>query len=193
MVSDNSERSAFFEVYREYFIGAYSDIVVFTSEKPLMVLSEFESAFTHLMKYEMGQEPDANLKKAKGHIFRAALDCYKMLWKETHGIVSEIDLYRGAYEGKESELLEKLQKRDELATAARYAEHNNVGSEDIKVLKLWRDAAGISWSIYKSVNKTAMKKLKRKAKHEGWFRSYGFPAIMCVAGIIGGYVLGKFF
>jgi len=49
-----------------------------------MVLTEFESAFTHLMKYEMGQDPDVNLKKAKGHIFRATLDCYKMLWKETH-------------------------------------------------------------------------------------------------------------
>ena len=107
-------------------------------------------------------------------------------------MVSEIDMYREAYEGKEKELLEKLQKRDELATEARYAEHHNIGSEDRNILELWKDAAGLSWNIYRSVNKTTMKKLKRKARNEGWFRSYIFPVLLGACLLIGGYLLGKF-
>ena len=188
MGSDSGDKDTFFEIYEEYFIGAYSDIVIFTSEKPLMVLNEFEGAFTHLMKYQMEDDPDINLKKAKGHIFRATLDCYKMLWRETHSVVSEIDMYRGAYEKDEKTLVNSLYQWDEISMKARLAEHNSVGSEDVDILNLWKEAARLSLEIYKSVNKTSLKKLKRKAKYEGPFKAYVFPVILAVAA----FLLGKF-
>lgn len=107
-------------------------------------------------------------------------------------MVMEADMYRGAYEGEERELLNKLYRRDEAAIEARLAEHNSVGSEDIKVLELWKEATRLSLEIYRSVNKTSLEKLKREAGHEGHFKSYVFPAILCTVGLIGGYLLGKF-
>jgi len=194
--SGDPDKDAFFEIYKESFLEAYADIVAHMGEKPSVILVEIESAFVHFVKYDMGIEPSKNLKKAKGHLFRATLDCYKLIWRETHDVISDIDVYRAAYNGSEEELLEKLKIRRETTKSARRKELELVGSEDIVVFELWKKAAKISLEINDKINRNQLEELKhlRRAveSKKGKFATYGYPAIMCGLSIIGGFILAYY-
>lgn len=182
MISEEDKRE-FFDIY-EMFIQAYSDIVVFTAEKPLFILVEQEAAFAHIMRYEMGEDPESNFKKARGHIFRGTLDCYKSLWRELHPTVSVIDCYREAYEGEEKELLNKLSEMDEAVGNARTKESAFVGTEDLEILSFWKEAVMVAIDIFRRINKNRLKKLKRNERFDGMFPRYLFPSILCIIGVI---------
>ena len=194
---DHSDRDAFFRIYAESFIEAYADIVSHTGEKPSVVLFEIEAAFVHLVKYEMGTDPDANMKKAKGHLFRATLDCYKLLWRETHGAIAEVDIYKAAYNGKQEELTKKLRERKDATLSARRRELEFVGSEDETVFELWKKAANLSFEIYNNINGDHLEELKHlrltAESKNGRFETYIFPAMLCAASLVGGFLLGMVF
>lgn len=182
----------FFLIYREHFLPAYSDLVVLTINKPSIVLFEIESAFAHLMKYVMDEDAETNLKKAKGHIYRASVDCYKLLWEFIYEVVFEVDSYRGAYTGDESELLSKLRRLSEKMTDARLCETQSVGSESEEILTMWKDALAIGMDIYNSTNKTLLKKMKRKDRYRGTFPTYIYPLILAAASLVIGIIVGHF-
>ena len=71
-----------FEFYREECVPAYSDVVGYLAERPEQFLIEIENSFSHIAQYfnpEMDEEDRAsNLLKAKDHLVRVTLDCYKL-------------------------------------------------------------------------------------------------------------------
>ncbi len=82
------ETDSLLDLYRNFyfssFLPAYADLTGYTLKKHDTVLFSIDSAHSHLMQY---LSPDLdldvreqNLRKAQGHIERATLDCYKLLW-----------------------------------------------------------------------------------------------------------------
>jgi len=70
--------------YREEFIPAYADVVVYLSAKPDETLLEIENIFSHVFQILNPELIDTkkmeNIEKAKGHLERATLDCLKIIW-----------------------------------------------------------------------------------------------------------------
>ena len=180
----------FFLIYKKHLLPIYSDLVVLTVDKPSPILLEIEAAFKHLMKYVMNEDAETNLKKAKGHVYRASVDCYKLMWEFIYETVTAVDLHRGAYEGNEADLLTKLRELFTILSDARLAEEESVGAENEEVLDLWKNAIKIGLDIYGSTNKSLLKRSIRRTKYSGPFVAYVFPAILCVMGaLIGKFVL----
>ncbi len=184
------DKPEFFGIHR-LFTQAYSDLVVFTVEKPFMVLIEQEAAYMHLMKYEMGEDPESNFKKAKGHIYRATLDRYKQLWVELRPTISEMDRFREAYEGNESDLLSRLKEMGITAEKARLNELESVGQESIGLLELWKEVIDQAMSIYRNINKSVLHKSKSKARYSGTFSTYIYPIITGIIFLAAGFAIGK--
>ncbi|NLN72351.1 MAG: hypothetical protein GX137_06155 [Thermoplasmatales archaeon] len=181
-----------FEIYKNHFIPAYSDLVVITINKPSVVLLEIEATYTHLMKCLMNEDVDLNLKKAKGHLYRASVDCYKLLWENIYDVVTKVDEYRSSYEGKESELLNKLKEMNRYMVDARRTEVSEVGTEDLEILSAWKEALTLGLDIFYSVNKAEMKKQMKRSRYSGPFSTYIYPIILGALFLGLGIIIGKF-
>ena len=181
-----------FEIYKNHFIPAYSDLVVITINKPSVVLLEIEATYTHLMKCLMNEDVDLILKNAKGHLYRASVDCYKLLWENIYDVVTKVDEYRTSYEGKESELLNKLKEMNKYMMDARKTEVSEVGTEDLEILSAWKEALTLGLDIFHSVNKAEMKKQMRKSRYSGLFPTYVYPMVVGAVFFILGIVVGKY-
>ena len=170
-------------IYKEHFLPAYSDLVALTVEKPESILLEIESTLTHLMKYVMDEDKETNVKKAKGHVYRASLDCYKMMWDFIYESVSGAFEYREAYKGDEADLLQRRRELYDALRSARRMESREVGSEHEETLNLYKKALAVGLEIFYSTDQSILKKLKQKDRFKGPFTMYVFPAILCVIGV----------
>jgi len=179
----------FFTLYHDLYIPAYSDYVATTTNKQIMILNESEAAFTHLLKYVLNEDADSNLRKVRGHIYRATLDCYKLTWEHINKSVSIIDEHREAYEGKESDLLKDLERMNLLLIEARTKECEGVGSENNDVLVSWKLAVEKAREIYYAINKSLLKKSIWKKKYLGPLYIIGVPAVFFIFGLVVQYLL----
>ena len=75
--------------YSDTFVGAYADLVSLTGDKPTQVLVEIENFNSHLIKALEGTEVDTNLSRARGHLQRGALDCYKLIFVEINSRIKD--------------------------------------------------------------------------------------------------------
>lgn len=75
---------AIFSFYTKVFLPNYSRVTAETLEKPVQVAVEIENAFSHIAVYfefvksGNAQKQEEHIKKAKGHLERATLDCLKL-------------------------------------------------------------------------------------------------------------------
>jgi len=76
--------------YENVFVKSYADLVALTADKPAQVLVEIENFNSHLivvLKNESDEIASSNLKKAKTHLQRGTLDCYKMQFIKINNLV----------------------------------------------------------------------------------------------------------
>ncbi len=90
MNSIEEPKSKLVRFYQERFLPAYADVVLLYQDKPLEIVLELESAFVHLMNAEALKNPTENLEKARGHIYRSTLDCYKLIWLKISDEINEV-------------------------------------------------------------------------------------------------------
>ena len=81
------------------FVPAYSDVaVVLGGHRPIQVLTEIENCNSHLMRAladnEGNSDTKGNLEKAKRHLQRGTLDCYKLIWLQ---IDKQIEAFLGEF------------------------------------------------------------------------------------------------
>jgi len=135
-----------FEFYREECVPAYSDVVGYLAERPEQFLIEIENSFSHIAQYfnpELNEEDRAsNLLKAKDHLVRVTLDCYKLLWILIYQDLEEI--YGDSFKRQfcvnlpQNEFALKYQEFKRLAQVARNLETSSVGVDPLESLDAYK-------------------------------------------------------
>jgi hypothetical protein len=137
------------DVYRyltERLQPIYADLVATLGEKPTQVVFQFEAAFVHLaVAQQHAAQRQENLRKALGHLQRAALDSGKILWlhkkRELSAIVSDERLRRYCVNLPEARLLDAYQQAERLGRQARRLEIANTGIDPDAAVMAYYEAA----------------------------------------------------
>ena len=162
-------------IFKIQFRGAYADLVSYLADKPQQVLIELENTLAHIMQ---SVDPDhndnvrsENINKAKAHLLRATLDCYKLLWvelkREINHIYSDPDKLKFALNMSEGEFLSLRERFVKKANEARKKEIECVGISPTESLQLYAEAVHIGWNLVKAIDYRKvddLKKFKNKYK-----------------------------
>lgn len=148
-MGENSAIEDLIHYYATEFVNAYADAIAYLHKKPSEVLVQIENFNSHLMVALACNASDPkyieNIIKAKGHLRRACLDCYKIVFAE---ISERIKTYFHGLPQEEvlaihniKTLLMSWQNYTDAIRASRKAELECVGSERIdNAIALYRDA-----------------------------------------------------
>jgi hypothetical protein len=186
------------DYYYQKFIPAYADAVASLGDKPVQLLVEQENTLAHLLAYLEDESDKANLKKACGHLERATLDCYKIIWieyKEKLKFFISLDNSNLAlaFNSNESEVLEKIKKIDSLAKEARELESINIGKNSTLALDKYIEVVELEKELLDSVDlKKASSYNKFKLSHLIKDHSLGF-ILGIIAGLATSYLWERFF
>ena len=184
--------------YYKNFIPAYADAVASLGDKPVQLLVEQENTLAHLFAYLEDTTNEHNLQKACGHLERATLDCYKIIWieyKEKLKFYISLDNSNLAlaFNSSESTVLEKIKKIDILAKEARELESLNIGKNTTKALEKYMEVVTLEKELLDSVDiKKASSYNKFKLSHLLKDHSIGIM-IGIVTGVISTYLYSLFF
>ena len=192
------QRKELLAYYYEKFIPAYADAVASLGDKPVQLLVEQENTLAHLMAHLEDENDEDNLKKACGHLERATLDCYKIIWvvyKEKLAFFISLDNSNIAlaFNNEESAILEKIKKIDLLAKEARQLESLNIGKNTTKALEKYIEVVTLEkglleWVDIKKASSYNQFKLSHLLKDHSLSIMIGI-----VTGIISTYLYGQFF
>jgi len=186
------------DYYYQKFIPAYADAVASLGDKPVQLLVEQENTLAHLLAYLEDESDKANLKKACGHLERATLDCYKIIWieyKEKLKFFISLDNSNLAlaFNSNEGEVLEKIKKIDSLAKEARELESINIGKNSTLALDKYIEVVELEKELLDSVDlKKASSYNKFKLSHLIKDHSLGF-IVGIIAGLATSYLWERFF
>jgi hypothetical protein len=184
--------------YYQKFIPAYADAVASLGDKPVQLLIEQENTLAHLIAYLEDESDTSNLKKACGHLERATLDCYKIIWieyKEKLKFFISLDNTNLAlaFNSNESEVLDKIKKIDTLAKEARELESINIGKNNSLALQKYIEVVELEKELLDSVDiKKASSYNKFKLSHLIKDHSLGF-ILGILAGLLTTYIWERFF
>lgn len=155
--------------YRDEFLPAYADLISYIVEKPQQISFELEAALSHITQ---SYNPDIidikkkeNIQKAMGHLERAALDCYKLLWVEIFKTIKGIEKL-GSYRKfclntPEHDFIMGREKVRELARAARNKEMVSMGINPSASLDLYKELKKESLKLAGSLDKHKMGEIKK--------------------------------
>lgn len=124
----------------------YADLVAVLGDKPSQIVLQIDAAFSHMATARRSVEHrEDNLRKALGHLQRAALDASKLLWlsrkQEVNRFIADEDVRRFCTNCSKSELLEKYREAERLATEARRSEVRSIGvGSDAAIEQYYRAA-----------------------------------------------------
>jgi len=186
------------DYYYQKFIPAYADAVASLGDKPVQLLVEQENTLAHLLAYLEDESDKANLKKACGHLERATLDCYKIIWieyKEKLKFFISLDNSNLAlaFNSNEGEVLKKIKKIDSLAKEARELESINIGKNSTLALDKYIEVVELEKELLDSVDlKKASSYNKFKLSHLIKDHSLGF-ILGIIAGLATSYLWERFF
>jgi hypothetical protein len=143
--------------YYDRFIPAYADAVASLGDKPVQLLIEQENSLAHIMAHFNSEDKNSNLPKAKAHLERATLDCYKIVWiyyKEKLEYFIKLDNTNLAlaFNKEESEVLDKIKNIDRLAKEARELESINIGKNSDLALQKYMEVVELEKSLLESVD-----------------------------------------
>ncbi|WP_292521717.1 hypothetical protein [Methanoculleus sp.] len=147
----------FLGLYTEEFLPAYSDLVGYLADKPDKVPEQIEAIFSHIMASftaKAGGEgivAQQNLDRAYIHLIRLVLDCRKILWALINKNIDQIykdDLKRKLTTNMpEYEFIEKHHRFKESAIEARRLEMQQIGKDDINVIRKYREACELGLDL----------------------------------------------
>lgn len=133
----------FFELYRNEYLPAYSDIVGFTATKPKQILVEIENVFSHFSQYynpsldiDIRQK---NLEQAHTHLTRITMDCYKLLWVLMNTEINTIYLDSGKQDNAKNFSI----RYQEFRESAKKARENEMGGNNLIAIKTYRETVSI--------------------------------------------------
>ncbi len=143
--------------YYDNFIPAYADAVASLGDKPAQLLVEQENTLAHLLAYLKDNDDQENLKKAYGHLERATLDCYKIIWvtnKEKLAYYIRLDNSNLAlaFNASESDVMKKIQRIDTLAKEARELEARGIGQNSSKALEKYIEVVALERELLESAD-----------------------------------------
>jgi len=173
--------------YYDSFIPAYADAVASLGDKPAQLLVEQENTLAHLLAFLKDENDTDNLKKAYGHLERATLDCYKIIWvtnkeKLSYYIALDNSNLALAFNASESEVMEKIRKIDSLAKEARELEARGIGQNSSKALEKYIEVVALERELLDSADIKKVSSYKQfKLIHLLKDHSIGF-----VTGIVAG-------
>lgn len=177
------------EFYFSTFLPAYADLTGYTFEKHEVVLYSIDSANSHLMQYlspDIGANlQNQNLIKAKGHLERATLDCYKILWlhleEDLKSLITDSEKRVLCVNMNESELLDKYQNAVKGIIESRRAELQNVGINLEETIKKYHNAIQITKDIMENIDPSALDLIDKKRARTRWIEI----GIALIVGIVG--------
>lgn len=190
------------DYYVNVFVKSYADLVALTASKPTQILIEIENFNSHLLvalkKEESDEIINSNLRKAKTHLQRGTLDCYKMLFIKINEQVNHflkdltIEDVHFAIGDQYTSCLNNWIKFSENIQATRRLEVASTGTQQIDdVIEQYRAAVQVGYSVYILTLQNASK-LAHVRKHL-FFHSlkshWPFHAIeISLAAIIGAFL-----
>lgn len=142
----------YLDFYHNTFLPIYADTVALLADKPRQLVIEQENSLSHLTQYLKDNKDIDNLKKAKGHLERAALDAYKISWvhikrkieKFTNLDTNQLAL---AFNISEDEVNKMINEFDVLIREARTLEMNNIGQKDEQAIEKYAQAVKIGYQL----------------------------------------------
>jgi len=187
------ETDPLLDLYRNFyfssFLPAYADLTGYTLKKHDTVLFSIDSAHSHLMQYlSPDLDLDAreqNLRKAQGHIERATLDCYKLLWlfveEDLTSLMGDAEKRVLCVNMVESDLVSKYHEALAKILESRHCELQNVGINLIDTIEKYRAAIEVTKEIIENVDRRAIELYEKKKKRQKWIDI----GIGIIIGIIG--------
>lgn len=193
--------NALFAFYRNEFLPSYSDLVGYIADKPQQILYELEHVFSHISQtYNPDVSPDMkedNIEKAYGHLQRATLDGYKLLWVTIYGELRDIEedeaLRKLGLKISGSVFLIKVQELKKLAQEARKTEMMSMGIDPIASINLYKRVVTRGYELLGVIDDTKAKEVEEYVK--SLKRSISTREfIICIVislstGLISGYLL----
>ena len=193
--------NALFAFYRNEFLPSYSDLVGYIADKPQQILYELEHVFSHISQtYNPDVSPDMkdnNIEKAYGHLQRATLDGYKLLWVTIYGELRDIEedeaLRKLGLKISGSVFLIKVQELKKLAQEARKTEMMSMGIDPIASINLYKRVVTGGYELLGVIDDTKAKEVEEYVK--SLKRSISTREfIICIVislstGLISGYLL----
>jgi len=161
---NDREFEEFVLFYNNEFLPAYSDMVGFIVYKPEEVLISLEHSFSHILQYftpgiaeELKRE---NLLKAKHHIQRATLDCYKIFWHAMDvylvKLVDDHNKRKFCINMTEGDFLRAFFDFKTKAQEARRIEARNVGINLLETIEAYKTACSYGKIIYNNIDTVKM-------------------------------------
>jgi hypothetical protein len=177
------------EFYFSTFLPAYADLTGYTLQKHEVILYSIDSANSHLMQYlspEIGEDiRNQNLIKAKGHLERATLDCYKLLWlhleEDLKSLITDSEKRVLCVNMDEGDLLKKYREAVDGVVQSRRVELQNVGLDLEATIEKYHSAIQLTKEIMENIDPIALDLIDRKRSRNRWIEL----GIALVIGIIG--------
>lgn len=182
----------FLDLYNNYYIPAYSDLVGYIADKPSNMLLDIENTFSHVMVYldnnGINQDiADQNLDKAYHHLLRLTLDCHKTLWVQMNPRIEDLlkDEIKRKFtvNVKETELIKKYNEYKAAAQDARTTELKNIGKNPLAAIEKYKKATRLGISILECIDPDKSQAYQKfKLRH--WLTENGLNLL--IGGVIGG-------
>ncbi len=156
------------EFYRSECISAYADAVAHFGRKPQQVLVEFENALGHVFQFYNPHltetQREENILKARNHLTRLTLDCYKLIWvgindelapiyKDNERLFSCIDI-------SPDDFISKYNEFKNIIDEARRLELSSVGVDPLISVEKYKSAIKLGRCLKESIDYNKMKKLE---------------------------------
>lgn len=146
--------------YRDEFVPAYADVVVFETAKPDETLLELENILSHVFQVLNPELNDTkkteNIEKAKGHLERATLDCLKIIWGDVGELIQDInedeDERRYCVNLSEADFKRKVAEYYELLAEARLIEMQSIGKTHDDTIKAYKRAIQLAKELLLSID-----------------------------------------
>lgn len=146
--------------YREEFIPAYADVVVYLSAKPDETLLEIENILSHVFQVLNPELIETkkieNIEKAKGHLERATLDCLKIIWGDIGEHIQHINeddnLRRYCVNMSENDFKRKVIEYNTLLAEARLIEMKSIGKTHDDTIKAYKKAIQLAKELLLAID-----------------------------------------
>jgi hypothetical protein len=193
--------NALFAFYRKEFLPSYSDLVGYIADKPQQILYELEHVFSHISQtYNPDVSPDMkddNIEKAYGHLQRATLDGYKLLWVKIYGELRDIEedeaLRKLGLKISGSVFLIRVQELKKLAQEARKTEMMSMGIDPIASINLYKSVVTGGYELLGIIDGTKAKEVEeyvKSLKRSISTREFIIGIVISLStGLISGYLL----
>jgi hypothetical protein len=189
-----------YNYYSNSLLPVYSRVTAEKLKKPTQIGIEIENCFSHLAVYYHFKSEgnlinqDEHLKKAIGHLERAVLDCYKLLWLELSiqaKVFDQTGILEHATNGKLDDAIILFEEFKSLSREARRKEIENLNEPSDKRIEFYARAVNKADALHCLLDMKRVRNLKKLSiMYFLKTNIIGF-IIGIFAGVAGNYIFSK--